>query len=55
MNDSGMDGSDETREITVEVDEWTARRLEEIAGDYGVGRDELLRRSYRTIVDRADG
>ena len=40
-----------TEEITIEMDERTARELEETAWSFGVGRERLLKRVCETIAE----
>ena len=52
VNDGGMDESGETREITVEVDEWRAEELDTVAERYGQSPEEFLRRCSRYILEK---
>ena len=49
------DNANGTRTIEVEVDESTARELDELAWSYGTDRQELLKQCCEKAVERAHG
>lgn len=54
MKSSDMDDpGGETRTIEVEVDEQTARELEELAWGYAINRERLVKRLCEKAAERA--